>query len=173
MIANCSSSRSKRSATGGNDIPYAAVLLLVPPGAEAQLDTPPAHGVDCRHRDGKWSREPEGGGREQGPEPDPLGVAGEAGERRPGVARAGHAVDRAHLEVVVGAEECPEAAFFGSSGHAEQLFVARSLLGLGEDPEFHGRGSSTLGGAARRASGSCAGGLGVGRVSAHADVAQW
>src|SRR6185436_7030936 len=71
-------------------------------------------------------------------EPDRLRLAGERRERRPRVGRAGARTTVAHVEVVVGPEERVEPELFGEAGEGEQLLVGRTLLGLGEDTEFHG-----------------------------------
>ena len=38
---------------------------------------------------------------------------------------------------MIGTEEAIEAALFGRARYCEQLVVGRTLLGFGEDPQFH------------------------------------
>ena len=57
-------------------------------------------------------------------------------ERDPGVGRARAGRRRAHLQVVVGAEEGVEAERLGAPGHGQEVVVGRALLGLGEDAEL-------------------------------------
>src|SRR5687768_11937042 len=64
-----------------------AVLVVVPAGADAQLDATARHLVDLRHRDRERARQPEGRGGDQRAEADPLGVAGETRQRDPRVGR--------------------------------------------------------------------------------------
>ena len=121
--------RRERDAVGG-------VLGLEPAGAQPELHPAARHLVDLRHRDGQWPGQPEGRRGDQGAEPDPGRLAGQAAEGhvgvgRPRLTRAGHGQE------VVGAEEGVEAAVLGGPRHPEQVVVARPLLGLGEDPEVH------------------------------------
>src|SRR5262249_39112514 len=115
-----------------------AVLVLVPAGAEPELDPPAAHLVDLGHGDGEWTRVPEGGRGEQRAEPDARGLPGQAGEGGPRFGGPGLPADAAHAEKMVGAEEPIEAELFGGSCHGKELVVGRALLGLGEDPQLHG-----------------------------------
>ena len=115
------------------------VLAVVPAGAEAQLDPSAAHGVDRGHADGEGAGQPEGHRGDEGAEPDAVGVTGEAGERGPRVGRPGAGVRRRDLQVVVGPEEGVEARLLGDVRHREELVVGGALLGLGEDPQLHGR----------------------------------
>ncbi len=67
-------------------------------------------------------------------------LAGDAGQRDPGVGRTGQAVGVAHLEVVVAAEERSEAEAFGALCDGQQIVVRGALLRFGEDAdvaEFH------------------------------------
>jgi hypothetical protein len=114
------------------------VLGLVPAGAEAEVHPAAAHLVHLGDGDGQRARRPERGRRDQRAEPDPAGLAGQAGQRDPGVGRAGQAADAAHLEVVVGPEERVKAQVLGRLGHPQQGVVVRALLGLGEDAQSHG-----------------------------------
>ena len=117
------------------------VLAVEPARTQPELDAAAAHLVDARHGDRERAGAPEGGRGDQGAEPDRGGVAGQAGQRHPGVRRAGQAVG-AQGEVVVGAEERAEPEPLGRLGHGEEVVVRRALLGLGEDPEVH---AATLG----------------------------
>ena len=65
------------------------VLLLEPAGADAELDPAAAHLVDVRHADRERAGEPEGRARHHRAEPDRAGLAGDAGQRDPRVARPG------------------------------------------------------------------------------------
>ena len=124
----------------------AGVLLLEPARSQPELDPATAHLVDLGHLDRQRSRVPEGGRRHQRAQPDRGRLARQAGQRRPGVGRAGRPVD-AHREVVVGAEERVEAEVLGSPGHPEELVVGRALLGLGEHTKIH---ANTVGAAPQR-----------------------
>ena len=121
--------RRERDAVGG-------VLGLEPAGADAELDPAAAHLVDLGHRDRQRPGQPEGGRRHQRAQPDPAGLAGQPGERHPGVGRAGQAV-AAHRQVVVGPEEGVEAGLLGAPGDGQQVVVGGAHLGFGEDPQFH------------------------------------
>src|SRR5665811_954412 len=57
-------------------------------------------------------------------------------QRHPGVGRARQAFG-AHAEVVVGAEERPEAQFLGGLGDSKQVVAGRTLLRFCEDTKFH------------------------------------
>ena len=67
--------------------PELAVLELVPAGADADLDPAAAHLIDGRHDLGEDARVPERDRRHQHAQTDPVGVAGQAGDDRPGVGR--------------------------------------------------------------------------------------
>ena len=114
------------------------VLGLEPAGADAELDAPAAHPVDVRDRDRQRPGQPERRAGHHRAEPDRAGLAGQAGQRHPGVAGARQPLG-AHAEVVVGAEEGPEAETFGLLGDPHQVVVGGSLLGFGEDAQLHGR----------------------------------
>ena len=92
-ISSCSSSRSKRLHVGERDA-VGAVLAVEPARAQAELDPAAAHLVDLRDRDRERAGEPEGRRGHQRAEPDRVGVAGQAGQRHPGVGRSGQAVGR-------------------------------------------------------------------------------
>ena len=114
-----------------------AVLVPVPAGAQGHVHAPTAHVV---HLCGDHRERPDGAERhrrDEGAQADALGVACQAGERRPCVGDAGSSVDRSHLEDVVGSEEGVEAAFLGGARHGEELLVAGALLRLGEDAQRH------------------------------------
>src|SRR5690606_35357687 len=85
------------------------------------------------------SRQAERRAGDQRAEPDRGGLAGEAGQRDPGVARPGLAV-AAHGEVVVGAEERIEPQQLALLGDREEVVVGGALLGLGEDAQSHQAG---------------------------------
>jgi hypothetical protein len=112
------------------------VLGLVPAGAEAELDPAARHGVDLRDLDGERAGQPEGGRRHQRAEPDAAGLAGQPGQRDPGVGGTRQALRVAHLQVVVGAEEGVEAQLLGGLGDGELGVVAGALLGFGEDTQI-------------------------------------
>ena len=68
------------------------VLGLVPARAEAELDPAAAHLVDLRHGDREGTGVAERGRRDERAEADRGGLAGEPGQRDPGVRRAREAV---------------------------------------------------------------------------------
>ena len=152
MTASCSSSRSKRSPTGGKGMPKAACSCSNQPAPSPSSTRPPliwstpatvtASGPGSRNV-AELTRVPSRIRR---------GVAGEPGQGGPGVGGPGGAVAR-HVQVVVGAEEAVEPQLLGGAGHREEVVVGRALLGLGEDPEVH---PPTLGGGARACRGSAA-----------------
>ena len=113
------------------------MLLVEPAGPEAELDAPVAHGVDGGDRDGERARQAERARGDQRAQADGGGVAGEPGQRDPGIGRAGQPRHVAHLEVVVGSEERAEAQLLGGAGDGEEVVVGGALLGLGEDAQFH------------------------------------
>src|SRR5262249_52409917 len=102
------------------------VLSLVPSGAHAEPDPPPAHLVDSGPDDGQRSWLAEGGGGHQRPEPDPAGLHGQAGERRPGVRRHVGGVAGVDAEVMIAAEEAVEASLLRRSREREYLLVGRA-----------------------------------------------
>ena len=118
---------------------------------------PPGHGVHLRDGDGQRPGVAERRGRDQGAEPDGRGLAGQPGERDPGVGGAGQAVAAAHRQVVVGAEERAVPALLGRPGHGEQVVVGGALLGLGEHAQLHGGLTLRRGRAAVAAAGAPAG----------------
>ena len=138
-IASCSSSISKRSPVGGNGMPNAACSLVVPAGAEPELDAAAAHRVGLRDLDRERPGQAERDRRDERAEPDARRLAAERGERHPRVGRARARRSLADAEVVVGPEERVEAELLGELRDREQLVVGRALLGFGEDPQFHGR----------------------------------
>src|SRR5581483_6570330 len=115
-----------------------SVLLVVPPGPEAELHPATAHGVDLGDSDGQGPRQAERHRCDEGAEADPLGVAGQPRQGRPRIGRAGEPGPAAEIDVVVGAEEGVEAQPFGGACDREQLVVARPLLRFGEDAKVHG-----------------------------------
>ena len=123
----------------GKRQPVGLVLGLVPTGAETDLDSAAAHVIDLGRGDGERPDRAEGHRRHQGAEADRGGVACEAGERDPCVGRARQSARRAHLEVVVRAEERAEPALLRRARDGEQLIVRGALLGLGEDAKCHVR----------------------------------
>src|SRR3546814_19161578 len=68
------------------------VLILEPPGTDAELYAPTAHLVDLRDLDREDTRVPEGRRGHHRPEPDRRGVPGQAGQRGPRIRRAGQAL---------------------------------------------------------------------------------
>ena len=56
MMVSCSSSRSKRSSTGGNGNALHLVLELNPASTKPEHDPSPAHGVDLGDHDGEGNR---------------------------------------------------------------------------------------------------------------------
>jgi hypothetical protein len=139
------------------------VLGPIPSGADSELDAPAAHGVDLGDGDGEGTGEAERCGGEQRAEPDALCLAGEARKCDPRVGRAWQTADATHLQVVVRAEERPEAILLRRSRHGEQLVVCRSLLGFGEDAQLHG--SFLPQSLDRRATGARPGGLTGARIT--------
>ena len=81
------SERRERDAVG-------RVLGLVPAGAEPELDPAAAHLVDLGHGDRERAGVPERRRRDERAEADRGRLAGQAGQRDPGVGRAGQAVGR-------------------------------------------------------------------------------
>ena len=114
------------------------VLVVEPAGADPQLHPTPAHRVDLRDRDGEGTGVPEGHRRDQRAQADGGGLAGDGAQGHPGVGRARLAGARAHLEVVVRAEEGVEAQLLGRLGHRQLGLVGGTLLGLDEDAQVHG-----------------------------------
>ena len=111
------------------------VLLLEPPGADAEFDTTVRHLVDLGHGDREWAGEPERRSGDQGTEPDRRRFPSDAAERHPGVGRAGQPVAVAHREVVVTAEEGTETAPLGALCDRQEVVVGATLLRLGEDTD--------------------------------------
>ena len=118
----------------GNSI--GSVLGLEPACPQAELHPPTTHLVHLGDLDRQDPGVAEGRARHQRPEPDPVGVASQPGERGPGVGRAGEAVT-AHGEVVIRAEERSESEVLGRPRDSEQVVVRRALLGFGEDAQLH------------------------------------
>ncbi len=115
------------------------MLLLVPAGAEPELDPAAGHLVDVGDGDRQHAREAERRRRDERPEADRRRVAGEPGQRDPRIGRAGQPAGLeglTHRQVVVAAEEGAEAELLGALGDGEQLVVGRALLRLGEDAEL-------------------------------------
>jgi hypothetical protein len=112
------------------------VLDLVPAGAQPELDPAAAHLVDRRDHLREVPEPSERHRRDERPQPDPLGVAGQAGEHRPGVGRGQPARPREAL-VVVRSEERLEARGLGPARDRQLLVVGQPLLGLGHQGEAH------------------------------------
>ena len=137
MTASCSSSTSKRSPVSGNGMPYAACSASYQPAPRPSSTRPPliwstpateiASGPGCRKVALVISV----------PSRIVLVSRARPGQRDPGVARPGQPV-AAHRQVVVGAEERPEAEPLGLLRDPEEVVVRRALLGFGEDTELHG-----------------------------------
>ena len=89
------------------------VLVRIPAGPQPELHPAAAHLIHLRDADRQRTRVPESGRRHQRAEPDPGRLAGQPGQRHPGIGRAGQPADWAHLEVVIGAEEGIEAKLLG------------------------------------------------------------
>jgi hypothetical protein len=128
--------RGEGNAVGG-------VLRLEPSAAQAEFDPSAAHLIDAGDGDGQRTGETERGRGDQGAEPDPACVAGQAGQDDPRVGRPRQPGGRvggpvgAHVEPVVGPEEGVEAECFGLLGHGGQVVVGGALLGFGEDAKVH------------------------------------
>ena len=108
MIASCSSRRSKRFRGDGNGMPYAACSCSAQPAPSANVMRPPLMASTWATviASGPGSRNV--ADAHQGAEPDPLGLARQAGEGDPGVGRPGQR-RRVERQVVVGAHEVVEA----------------------------------------------------------------
>ncbi len=137
MIASCSSKIANRSPMRWERQPVSGVLGVEPAGPQAELDPPAAHLVDLRDGDRQRPGRPERHRRHQRAEPDPLGLDGQASQRRPGIGGAGEPADRSHLQVVVGPEERVETQVLGRFGDPQQRRVVGALLWFGEDPQLH------------------------------------
>jgi hypothetical protein len=74
----------------------------------------------------------------QGAEPDRVGIAGQACQRRPGVRGPGQAIAVAHDEQVVRAKERRETTLLCLARDGELVGIRRALLGLNEQAQFHG-----------------------------------
>ncbi len=112
------------------------MLQVIPAGADADLDPAAAHLVDRGHDLGEGARVAEGDRRDEDAEPDPVGLAGQAGHDRPGVGRRLAGRPRKAL-VVVGPEEGLDAVRLGSLGDRDMVAVAEALLGLEHEGEAH------------------------------------
>jgi hypothetical protein len=77
------------------------VLLLEPPGTEAEFDAAAAHLVYLGHRDGQRPGQPEGGRGHHGAKPNAARLHGEAAQRYPGVRRARQAGSVAHGQEMI------------------------------------------------------------------------
>ena len=117
--------------------PERPVLVLVPAGAEPDVDAPSAHVVDLGSDHRERADPAERDRRDQRAQADAGRVARQTGERRPGVGHRGQRPRRPHLEVVVGAEERAVAVLGADAGHGQELVVGRALLGLGEEACSH------------------------------------
>ena len=92
--------RSARSLIGGNGEAELAMLEVVPAGPDADLDAAAAHLVDGRDDLGEDAGMAERDRRHEHAEADPLGLAGQAGDDRPGVGRRLAGLAREAREVV-------------------------------------------------------------------------
>ena len=111
------------------------MLACVPRGADTELDPAAAHVVDRRDDGREQPGRPEGRGRHQRAEPDPAGVARQAGQRRPAVGRPVVGIVRIAAEQVVGAEEGIEARALGGQRQGQDVVVASAVPGLHQDPQ--------------------------------------
>lgn len=68
---------------------------------------------------------------------DPLGLAGEAYQRDPGIGGAGEPVGGAHVQVVVGPEKRSITEVFSGLRHAEKCLVGGALLRFCEYSKIH------------------------------------
>ncbi len=120
----------------GEREPVAAVLLLVPAGAEAHLDPAAAHLVDRQHHLGKVARRAEQDRRDEDTQAERRRLAREPGEHGPGIGRRLVAVAGEAL-VVIGPEQGLEPGCLGSPGDGQLLLVGQPLLGLDHEREPH------------------------------------
>ena len=94
------------------------VLFLVPAGTDAEVYAATTHLIDLCDRDGQRSGVTERSRRHQSAEADGGCFAGDSGERDPRVGGPGKAVG-IHGEIVVRAEKCAVAEFFGGLGNSQ------------------------------------------------------
>jgi len=120
----------KREAVGG-------VFGLEPAGAQAELDPSAAHLVHLGDGDRQRPGQPERRRAHQRAKPDAAGLQCEASKRGPCVGRPRQPSDIAHLEIVVGPEECVELQLLRGARYPGERLVGSSLLWLSEDPELH------------------------------------
>ena len=137
MISSCSASQSMRVRIDGNGKPCAAMLALVPAGADAELDAPArdpvsGDGVAREHR-GMAER----GRRDQRPEPQLGRDRGQRAERSPGVERSASA-DAVDRPVVIRAEQRLEAEPLARLGERDPVLPGHVLLALDHHGEAHG-----------------------------------
>jgi hypothetical protein len=85
----------------------------------------------------KVAGQPEGRRTHQGAEPDLAGLQREAGQRQPGIGRAGLPGSLPYPQVVVGTEESVVTGILRGPRNPQQIVVGGALLRLGEDPEVH------------------------------------
>ncbi len=118
--------------------PVHSVLSLVPAGTEAELDAAARDLLRGRRALRDHGRVPEGHGRDERPEPDPLRTGRERRQRRPCVERSGAAAadDR---EVVVGAEKTLEPRALGGLRERQPPFPGHALLALDHETDAHER----------------------------------
>ncbi len=110
-----------------------AMLVVEPSGAETQFYSPTGHLIDLGDRNGQHGRMPEGGRGDQSAQADPRGLAGQTGQRDPGIGRPRKTGNPAHLQIVIGPEERIEPRILGHLRNPQQIIVGCPLLGLGED----------------------------------------
>ena len=114
------------------------VLVLVPAGADAEVDAPAGDVVGGQRELGQDGGGAERDRRDQRAEPDPLGDRGERADRAPGVERA---VALRERQVVVGAQQRLEAAALGGAREREPVVPADALLPLDHQREPHRGGA--------------------------------
>jgi hypothetical protein len=112
------------------------MLQVVPTGAQADFDPATAHLVDGRDDFRQVAGVSERHGRDQGAQPDPVRVASETRDDRPGVGGR-LAGGPGEARVVVGAEQGFEPVGFCSFGDGDLVAVAQALLGLDHQRETH------------------------------------
>ena len=113
-----------------------AMLELVPPGPDADLDTTTAHLVRGRDDLGEGARVPERHGRHERAETDPVRLPGQARDDGPGV-RRGLVGPAREAGVVVGPEEGLEPVGLSALGDGDLLPVGQTLLRLDHQHEPH------------------------------------
>ncbi len=126
-----------------------AELLLVPARTEGRHEPAAAQLVDRRDLPRQDPGRVERRAGDERAERDPLGDAGQPGERRPAVPRATLRTPVPAVEQVVADPDGIEAALLRSVGHRRELVAAHDPLHLGElDPDVHCQNASNAGGSA-------------------------